>query len=135
MLLDCSLGSRRALVALIRQRLNIPVETPPLYYRRAKDPEGLRRAITLKLEAQRDFVAWWDGQEHDRGGGNVTGDRSVTAYETLDTFGLDKKTVSRWRLRLGDPEVFDKRLAEVSAKCLSICAGWATGTSMNSWGP
>jgi hypothetical protein len=32
------------------------------HYARAKDATGLEKAIRAKLEAQAEFVAWWDTQ-------------------------------------------------------------------------
>jgi len=56
-------------------------ETAEKYYRRAKDPEKLTQAVEVKLTAQREFVAWWDQQEKDKGGRpEKTRSRSGTGF-------------------------------------------------------
>ena len=68
--------------------------------------------FTTKLRAQKAFVDWWDKQaKKDKGGGNVTRNRSVTSEGTdnLGTFALDRMTVSRWRKKLAD---FDEAFKE-----------------------
>ena len=47
-------------------------------------------AVEAKLTEQRDFVLWWDAQEHK--GGNST----VTGLKRLKDFGADRLTVHRW---------------------------------------
>ena len=37
--------------------------------RRAKDYDGLRRAVGVLFEKRRNFVLWWDGQAKQAGGG------------------------------------------------------------------
>lgn len=72
--------------------------------RRAKDPEQLYAAVEHKARNQRDFVLWWDAQEKDKGGRpSETRDRSAPGYQ-LDGYGLDRKTVSRWRQRFLVPD-------------------------------
>lgn len=79
-------------------------------YAQAKDASKLEQAIRVKLEAQADFVAWWDTRaskaknQHGAGNGSVTG--------TLDKPGKnglpDKMTISRWRAKLEPPERFER---------------------------
>lgn len=93
-------------------------EVAEKYFKRAKNPERLYKAIENKLVAQREFVVWWDQQER-RGG--KQGDRS----DTLQDFHLDKETVYRWRNRLVDQGKFSKYLTSIKAKTLKT-AGLTT---------
>ncbi|HLC28336.1 MAG TPA: DNA N-6-adenine-methyltransferase [Dehalococcoidia bacterium] len=103
-------------------------ETAEKYYRRAKDPEKLTQAVEVKLTAQREFVAWWDQQEKDKGGRpEKTRSRSGTGFHA-DAFGLDRKTLHRWRKKLGNEKVFEKTLAQAIQRCILVCeAKSATG--------
>lgn len=66
--------------------------------KRAKNLEMLEDAVAFQIHAQADFVEWWDGQ--DKAKNQYAGSRSETG--TLDTYGLSKATVSRWRKKLTD---------------------------------
>ena len=68
-------------------------------------------AVEAKLTEQRDFVLWWDEQEHK--GGNPT----VTGLKRLEDFGADRLTVHRWRTKLKAPEKFEKALAAAQERC------------------
>jgi len=83
------------------------------HYATAKDASQLIVAIRAKLEAQAEFVLWWDTQGPGKEGkGNVT-DR--THYSGRD--GLpERKPVSRWRAKLNDPDKFEKTYQEICAK-------------------
>ena len=50
------------------QRIAV-AETAEKHYARAKDVEGLRKAIREKLERQAEFVLWWDTQANKSKGG------------------------------------------------------------------
>lgn len=62
----------------------------------------LERAVREKLEAQAEFVFWWDtkgpGLDHGAGGGNKKGNRSVTFLDVNDW----KMIISRWRKKLNE---------------------------------
>ena len=73
-------------------------------------------AIEVKLINQRNFVLWWDKQDKQKNQWDA-GDRSVTSnIEKLDTYHLDRKTVSRWRQRLADPDKSEKYLNTTAVK-------------------
>jgi len=74
------------------------------YYKRVKDLDGVRRAIEAVVTERHKFVKWWDRQEKDKGGGNVTGNRSVTSEgkTKLSDINLNKMVVSRWRQKYPD---------------------------------
>ena len=57
---------------------------------------------TLQLEAQAEFVLWWDTQAEKSKGGGSTRSRSATGGLVAGSDGLpDRYTISRWRKRLG----------------------------------
>jgi hypothetical protein len=78
------------------------------HFARAKDATKLQKAIRAKLEAQAEFVFWWDTQaEKNKGAAVKRCDGSVTAL-TLGANGLpDRKIVSRWRHKLNVPDKFE----------------------------
>jgi hypothetical protein len=79
-------------------------EVAEKHYRRAKDLDGLHRAIEAIWTERYNFCVWWDGQEKDKGGGDMsdesTRNRSVTGAKHLEEFSLNKMVVSRWRQKL-----------------------------------
>jgi phage N-6-adenine-methyltransferase len=95
------------------------LEMAEKHYARAKDASKLLEAIRAKLEAQAEFVLWWDTQvEKNRGGRPSTKPRTdLSEVLTLGENGLPaQKTVSRWRQKLNDPDAFERTLATVCAK-------------------
>jgi hypothetical protein len=88
---------------------------------RAKNSDALERAITDKLEAQRDFAADYTAKfEHggDRRSDTFQDDRSVVLKPDTycQRFGFHIRTVQRWAERLLDPERFDVERSERLAK-------------------
>lgn len=85
-------------------------EVAEKHYARAKDVKGLEKAIRAKLEAQAEFVEWWDnhveGSKPGRPQKNLN--RSVKKKLRLGHDGLpDPMVVSRWRKKLKDPGKFE----------------------------
>jgi hypothetical protein len=95
-------------------------EVAEKYFRRAKNPDQLYDAISVKLAAQRDFVLWWDQQEKNKGAARPRGNGSVTALRMGDSGLPDKMVVSRWRQRLADPKRFEAALEHAKDRCLRI---------------
>jgi ParB family chromosome partitioning protein len=90
------------------------------HFARAKDATKLEQAIRAKLEAQAEFVFWWDTQaKKDKGGGDVrnTRRRSVTGVQTAGRDGLpDRSVIDRWRRKLNDPDRFETAYAQAVAR-------------------
>ena len=111
---DPKKGMQRIAVAEVAEKL----------YLQARDPDGLEKAIRSKFEAQAEFVLWWDTQaEKDKGGGNVTGNRTVTGVKAGEHGLPDKMTISRWRKRLGTPEAFERTCQDAIEKVARLCDG------------
>jgi hypothetical protein len=96
------------------------------YFRRAKDFEGLYRAVETKLGEQRRFVLWYDGQPKDKGAAEPGTNRGATPSQYVDSvraedFGLDRDTIHRWRTRLKDARKFDRALEAAQERCVRIC--------------
>jgi ParB family chromosome partitioning protein len=96
-------------------------EVAEKHYARAKDASKLQIAIRAKLEAQADFVAWWDASGKEKGGRPTkTPDRSVKGFR-LGKNGLpDPKVVSRWRQKLADPGRFETTYEQALARYVKI---------------
>jgi phage N-6-adenine-methyltransferase len=100
--------------------------------KKAKNAEKLCEAIEEKLERQRDFVVWWDAQDKLAG---ARGDRTVTP---LKEYGVDKKTVSRWRDRLVKRDFLNYKKVAID-KALRACEGKGSpfaelhGNKNNDW--
>lgn len=89
------------------------------HYARAKDATKLLAAIRAKLEQQAEFVLWWDTQVEKQHGGDRKSanhrNRSVTLIAGRD--GLpDRMTISRWRAKLNDPDMFEQTYASLCAR-------------------
>ena len=101
----------------------VVLESAERWYRRAKDPENLFKAISEKVKRQREFVEWWDGQEKNKGGWR---ERNLAVPDLkrqdpkLEDYQLDRIIIFRWRHRFADPEKFEKYLEETKAKCLKV---------------
>lgn len=83
---------------------------------KAKDWPLLHEAVDIKIEDQREFVAWWD--EHVRSAGNpaITQDRGELAWREAEAeAGIRNQQVSRWRKALADPVAYHDKL--VLAAC------------------
>jgi phage N-6-adenine-methyltransferase len=100
-------------------------ETAERHYRRAKDATRLLEAVELKLTEQQRFVRWWDTQAKQAGARTPRGYRSETP--SLDTLGVDKITVHRWRTRLKDDAAFQATLALAQARCVKIVESYRGG--------
>ena len=97
-------------------------EVAERYARRAKDATRLLKAVELKLTEQRKFVFWWDSQDK-RAGARGVGKKVEfqTGNPTLDSLGVDKLTLHRWRSRLKDEKKFDLTLSDAQTRCVKVC--------------
>ena len=102
-------------------------EVAEKYYRRARDREGLEKAIRLKLEEQAEFVLWWDtqaekgkGARGDKRPNSERGRRSVTALKCGENGMPTKQTISRWRKRA---DAFERTYEDVLEKAVRDCEG------------
>lgn len=78
------------------------------HYARAKDATKLQQAIRLKLEAQAEFVFWWDTHvEKSKGAAEPRRSRSGTALTAGENGLPERKTIHRWRQKLNDPDKFE----------------------------
>jgi hypothetical protein len=83
------------------------------HYARAKDATGLQKAIRAKLEAQVEFVEWWDTAGPGREGkGNVSGRKHYAGRNGLP----ERLIVQRWRQKLIDPDTFEATYESAIAK-------------------
>jgi ParB family chromosome partitioning protein len=90
-------------------------EVAEKHYARAKDATKLQLAIRAKLEAQAEFVFWWDT----KGPGANHGGKQGRGSETLR--GLpDKRQVHRWRKKLNDPDKFEATYESAVSRYLKI---------------
>lgn len=89
-------------------------EAAEKHFARAKDAGQLIACIRAKLEAQAEFVFWWDTKGP---GTNHGGDRktSRSPIGDLDAENL-KRIVHRWRKRLNDPVAFETTFERACAK-------------------
>jgi phage N-6-adenine-methyltransferase len=96
------------------------LEAAEKHFARAKDATKLQQAIRGKLEAQAEFVLWWDtkgpGTNH---GGDRKGDRSKSPTADFEPERL-KRTISRWRGKLNDPAKFETTYETAVARYLKI---------------
>lgn len=85
------------------------------HYARAKDATRLQQAIRAKLEAQAEFVVWWDTQVEKQNGRprkSLTDRKGFLASKN----GLpDSVTIHRWRRKLADPKSFEATYEAVCA--------------------
>ena len=107
-------------------------EAAERHYRRARDATRLLEAVELKLSEQRAFVVWWDSQDK-RAGSRGVGKKVEfqTGNPTLDSLGVDKLTLHRWRSRLKDDATFQATLATAQARCLRVCEAYRGGLPEN----
>ena len=106
------------------QRIAV-AEVAEKYYRQARNLDGIEKAIRLKLEAQAEFVLWWDTQAEKREVGRPTKNRnrSVTILVAGENGLPDRMTISRWRKRLGLPEAFERTYQSAVEKAARFCEG------------
>jgi ParB family chromosome partitioning protein len=93
------------------------LEMAEKHYAKAKDATKLISAIRDKLEAQAEFVLWWDTQvEKSKGAAEPRRNGSVTALVAGKDGLPDRMTLSRWRAKLNDPDKFEATFESVCAK-------------------
>ena len=99
-------------------------ETAQKHFARAKNLDGLNKAIEKKLQAQRDFVLWWDSIGEKSGSGPSQRCRgSETPLPISGRDGLpDRRVIHRWRA-LEDPGKFADTLAAAKEKARLLCEG------------
>ena len=90
------------------------------HFAMAKDASNLERAIREKLEAQADFVVWWDSRAKNKGGRpDKTDNRSVIGLGDADLaecLGTSLMRISRWRKKLNDPKAFENTYEALRVK-------------------
>lgn len=94
-------------------------EAAEKHFARAKDATKLQAAIRAKLTAQAEFVFWWDtkGPGANHGGYRPKGKMSdLSSCDALP----DSKTVSRWRLKLNDPDRFEATYEAAIARYVKV---------------
>lgn len=99
------------------QRIAV-TEVAEKHYARAKDAGRLMMAIRAKLEAQAEFVLWWDqkGPGTNHGGRRAKGEKQDIRSDILP----DTLIVSRWRAKLNDPECFERTFETAYSKYTKI---------------
>ena len=75
------------------------LEAAEKHYAKAKDITKLDLAIRSKLEAQAEFVFWWDTHAEKFKGGNQR-NRSATLVQAGEGGLPDRTTIHRWRRKL-----------------------------------
>ena len=74
------------------------------HFARAKDATKLRQAIRAKLEAQAEFVVWWDSQGPGTAHGAGRGHKKIA---DLQSFLPTSSVVHRWRKHVGTPAALE----------------------------
>src|SRR5258706_9689431 len=102
----------------------VVAEAAEKYFARAKNLDGLSKAIKDKLEAQRDFALWWDGLGEKRGSGPAKRcNGSDTSLPIAGQAGLpSRQVIQRWR-PLEDPDNFNDALDAALEKARQLCEG------------
>lgn len=104
----------------VRHQVRHQSEAAERHYARAKDLEQLNEAVEAKLSEQRDFVLWWDMQEKSPGGRPTENpSHQNDGFVTIDSLGMDRDTVYRWRSRLKDDARYEAALADAQERCVS----------------
>lgn len=100
-------------------------EAAEKHFARSKDATNLEKAIRAKLDAQAEFVFWWDSRDKREGkpkggrgikkldNGSVTGFSDADLAERL---GTSLMQISRWRKKLNDPKAFEHTFEALKAK-------------------
>jgi phage N-6-adenine-methyltransferase len=93
-------------------------EAAEKHYARAKDATKLQQAIRAKLEAQAEFVFWWDTQAAKAQGQRTDKLRSRSATKSqAGTNGIpDRYVIDRWRKKLNDPDKFETAYTQAVAR-------------------
>ena len=92
------------------------------HYRKARNREGLEKAIRSKLELQAELVLWWDTQaEKSKGAATKRRSRSATALVAGADGMPERYTLARWRKRLGMPDTFERTLQDAVEKAARFC--------------
>jgi DNA N-6-adenine-methyltransferase (Dam) len=100
------------------------------HWARAKNPDKLFEAIELKLEAQRDYVAWRDGvvlPPSNRGQGRGRNQISVLKSD-LPEADPGHLVAHRWRKKLATDAAFAVALEDAKLRCQRICEQQKMGT-------
>jgi len=97
-------------------------EAAEKHYARAKDATQLQHAIRAKLEAQAEFVVWWDNYaERNKEGRPRKNSNRPVRVSRLGKDGLPSDmVVSRWRLKLSDPDHFEATYEAAVARYTKI---------------
>ncbi len=91
-------------------------EAAEKHYARAKDPTKLQHAIRLKLEAQAEFVFWWDTHVEKK-----VRSRSATQVPRSGHNGIpDRYVIDRWRRKLNAPDKFESTYEAAIARYVKI---------------
>ncbi len=108
-------------------------ETAQKHFARAKNLDGLTKAIEEKLKAQRDFVLWWDSIGEKSGSGpSKRCPGSETPLPIAGRNGLpDRRVIHRWRAPedYGEEHGFRVRGAVTWTDCNREAPG-ATGSGV-----
>jgi len=79
--------------------------------RRIKDWPLLEEAVAVKLEDQREHVAWWDARVEMGRGDKVSHNADTLSVEQAEKdTGIGKRVVSRWRNGLADESAYRERM-------------------------
>jgi hypothetical protein len=79
------------------------------YAKRVRDWPALEAAVAIKIEDQREHVAWWDATV--RAPGNCRKDATIVSVAQAEReTGIGKQVVSRWRRGLSDIETYRVRM-------------------------
>jgi len=97
-------------------------------FRRAKDADGLMKAIEEKMSEQRNFVVWWDGLGDKRGRPKKTS--QISDVLQIADLGIGKDTIHRWR-KLVDGKKFEKEVAAQQEKAIRRIEYSTTDTIAN----
>ena len=107
-------------------------EAAEKHFARAKDATKLQQAIRAKLEAQAEFVFWWDTQAKKAQGihsiaGPGRGKKQKSASQACDALlvagrhGLPERyVIERWRRKLNDPDKFETTYEQAVARYVKI---------------
>jgi DNA N-6-adenine-methyltransferase (Dam) len=100
-------------------------EVAEKYWARARNADKLFEAIELKLEAQREYVAWRDGALRRRG---KTQESISVLKSTLPMADPGDLIAHRWRKKLATDEAFALALEDAKLRCQRICEQQNMGT-------
>lgn len=99
-------------------------EAAERHFARAKDATKLQQAIRAKLEAQAEFVLWWDTQVEKQQGARGVGKKVASQVEDATIAGRgglpSRQTIDRWRRKLNDPDKFETAYEAACARYAKI---------------